>query len=122
MTARVAVIAPAVGRMMAARPSAVSAQAHRTNPAASTAPATPGWARDTLRCWPDRIAWTSAKHPNASTSPITRAAAPTTAALPASTVQRCGTAAKVVRIRPLLYSEVNWSTASTLTGITVYSA
>ena len=59
---------------------------------------------------------------NPSTSPATSAAPPVTAALPASTAQRRGTAQKVVLISPVVYSDVNCRTASTLTGITAYSA
>ena len=47
---------------------------------------------------------------------------PVTAALAASTAQRRGTAVTVVRMRPVLYSEVKTSTPRTLTGSTVYSA
>ena len=113
-------IAPAVCRMMAARPSAVSAQAHRTNPAASTAPSTPGWARDNPGAGrKDRL--DECEAPERQHFADHQAAAPTTAACrqhrPALRHRGEGG-----RIRPPLYSEVNCSTASTLTGITVYSA
>jgi len=41
--------------------------------------------------------------------------------LAASTARRRGTAAKVVRISPVPYSELNASTPRTLTAITAYS-
>jgi hypothetical protein len=44
-----------------------------------------------------------------------------TAALAASTARRLGTAAKVMRIRPVLYSVLKASTPSTPTASTAYS-
>jgi len=62
------------------------------------------------------------KHARASSRPTVNVTAPVTAALAASTARRRGTAANVVRISPLPYSEVNTSTLKTVTGSTVYSA
>ncbi len=109
--------------MIAPIPTPSIAQAARQYPAITTAPGTRGSASDRPGCPPRAIsAWVSQKQPNASTSPTTSAAPPVTAALAASTVHRRGTATKVVRIRPVEYSEVNTSTPSTVTGSAAYSA
>ena len=121
ITAIVAAIPPAVCRMIAprARPSRV--HTHSTRPAASTLPGTPGVASDTLRPWPDKMAWTPKNEANTTTSPTTSVTAPSTTALAASTARRRGAAANVVRISPVLNSELNASTPSTHTAITAYS-
>src|SRR5215472_3139830 len=117
-----AAMPPAVCRMIAPTPTPTTDVTARAKPAASTAPGTPGWERDTPRWLLDKIAWVRKKHARASSTPTVNAAAPVTAALAASTARRRGTAANVVRISPLAYSEVNTSTLKTVTGSTVYSA
>ncbi len=121
MTAIVAAIPPAVCRMIAprARPSWV--QTHSTRPAARTLPGTPGAPSDTPRPGPDKMAWDRKNEANTTTSPTASATAPRTTALAASTARRRGAAANVVRMSPVLNSELNASTPSTHTAITAYS-
>jgi hypothetical protein len=78
-----------------------------------TARATPGWPSEVARCWRLRTDCPARNAASAAGSVTTTVAAATMAALPHKTGSRRGTAASVVRIRPVAYSLVISITPST---------
>src|SRR3984885_5858643 len=107
------VIAAAVCRMIAPRPSPNRPIRLRLAPVSTIARRTPGWLRaGAVMPW-RRVMQPEKKDRNAAASPVISATAPTTAALAARTRSRRGAAANVARLVPEVYSLVMASTPTT---------
>src|SRR4051794_28437115 len=103
-------IPPAVLRSKAPRARPIRPETARYSELPITARATPGWPSDTSRCWRLRTDCPATNTASAAGSVTAMMPATTMTALPHKTGSRRGTAASVVRIRPVAYSLVTSST------------
>src|SRR5262245_8338248 len=106
-------MAPEEARMIAPRPRPRSPRTARYSPQPMSARATPGSLMDDCSASPDSNAWKTKKPAKLPARPTTRAVAANTTVFARSTCDRRGTAARVARIIPVVYSLVMISTPKT---------
>src|SRR5262245_60629774 len=110
-------MAPEEARMIAPRPRPRSPRTARYSPQPMSARATPGSLMDDCSASPDSNAWKTKKPAKLPARPTTRAVAANTTVFASRTYDRRGTAARVARIIPVVYSLVMISTPKTPSAI-----
>jgi hypothetical protein len=100
----VATIVVALCRIRAPSAMPASALTGASSAEATTTRRAPGWLSESPASWVARMACVEAKETPATSAPYTVMTAVTTATFAAIRARRSGTAAKVVRIRPVAYS------------------